>query len=79
MISVTTKELNTLFRWCDDIGMFATDRPINNTKDFEGSCVHRTPFCDVECYNVKLYKLYPAMHNRDNECERIESNILEWH
>lgn len=71
MISVTTKELNTLFRWCDDIGMFATDRPINNTKDFEGSCVHRTPFCDVECYNVKLYKLYPAMHNRDNECERI--------
>ena len=55
MVTITTQELNDLFRWCDDIDMFATDRPINDTKDFEGSCVHRTSFCDKTCYNVKLY------------------------
>lgn len=71
MVTITTQELNDLFRFCYDIDMFATDRPINDTKDFEGSCVHRTPFCDKTCYNVKLYKLYPNMYERDNRCERI--------
>ena len=52
-------------RWCEDIGMFAYDRPIPT------SCVHKTAFCDAKCFNVKLYKLYPAMASKDarNEAE----------
>jgi hypothetical protein len=73
--TITTKELNTLWRDCKDIGMFATDRPIFDTKDYEGSCLHKTPFCEVNCYNNKLYKIYPKMHDRDNECERIWQSL----
>ena len=58
-----------LFRWCGDIGQFASDRPINDTVNHTGSCVHRTPFCDRDCYNVKLYRLYPNMAKRDDRCE----------
>lgn len=58
-----------LFRWCSDIGMYASDRPINDTVNHTGSCDHRTSFCDDTCYNVKLYKLYPNMAKRDDRCE----------
>ena len=70
-MSVTTAELNDLFRYCEDIGMAATDRPINDTKNHEGSCDHRTDYCDETCYNVKLYKIYPKMADRDDRCETI--------
>jgi len=70
-MSVTTAELNDLFRYCKDIGMAATDRAINNTKNHEGSCDHRTDYCDETCYNVKLYKMYPKMADRDDRCETI--------
>ena len=46
-------------RFCSDIGMFAIDRSIPE------SCLHRTAFCDKACFNVKLYRLYPAMHAKD--------------
>jgi hypothetical protein len=47
MTTLSNHELNDLFRYCADIGMYATDRPINDTANHEGSCVHRTSFCDV--------------------------------
>jgi len=46
-------------RWCEDIGMFALDRPIPT------SCLHKTEFCDKKCFNVKLYRLYPNMEKKD--------------
>lgn len=46
-------------RFVEDIGMFCLDRPI------ESSCVHRTEYCESNCYNNKLYKLYPAMYGKD--------------
>jgi len=70
-MTVTTAELNDLFRYCEDIGMAATDRPINDTKNHEGSCDHRTDYCNETCYNVKLYKMYPKMADRDDRCETI--------
>ena len=70
-MSVTNAELNDLFRWTDDIGMFASDRPINDTENHTGSCIHRTDFCDQTCYNIKLYKMYKNMANRDDRCETI--------
>jgi hypothetical protein len=51
--------MKTEIRWCDDIGMFALDRPIPT------SCVHRTEFCDRTCFNVKLYKFYKDMSVKD--------------
>ena len=70
-MTVTTQELNDLFRYCADIGMAATDRPINDTENHTGSCDHRTSYCDDTCYNVKLYKIYPNMSKRDDRCETI--------
>ena len=70
-MTVTTQELNTLFRECKDIGMAATDRPINDTENHEGSCIHRTDYCDQTCYNIKLYNMYENMANRDDRCETI--------
>ena len=70
-MTVTNAELNDLFRWTDDIGMFASDRPINDTENHSGSCIHRTDFCDQTCYNIKLYKMYKNMANRDDRCETI--------
>jgi hypothetical protein len=62
--------IKDLFRYCNDIGMFASDRPINDVGSVEGSCDHRTSFCDDTCYNVKLYRIYPNMGKRDERCER---------
>ena len=70
-MTVTTQELNTLFRHCADIGMSATDRAINDTENHEGSCVHRTDYCDQTCYNIKLYNMYENMAKRDDRCETI--------
>ncbi len=59
------------WRWCEDIGMFAYDRPIDDVTDeygrvlAEGSCVHATEHCKATCYNNKLYKVYPAMSQKD--------------
>ena len=71
----TTTELNDLFRWCDDIGQFAIDRPINDTNNHQGSCVHKTEFCKATCFNNKLYKLYPKMHDRDDRVESIWQSL----
>ena len=62
--------IKDLFRYCNDIGMFASDRPINDVGSVKGSCDHRTNFCDDTCYNVKLYRIYPNMGKRDERCER---------
>lgn len=68
-------QVQDYLRWCDDIGMFATDRPINSIGDTEGSCNHRTPFCDETCYNIKLYKMYPNMAIKDIRNEDVWQNI----
>lgn len=57
--------MKTTIRWVDDIGMFAMDRSIPQ------SCVHRTEHCATTCYNLKLYKVYPAMHGRDEKNEEF--------
>lgn len=51
--------MRSTIRWCEDIGMFAYDRPIPT------SCVHATGFCRAHCYNDKLYRMYPAMREKD--------------
>ena len=57
----------TEMRACADIGMHALDRSI------EISCVHRTKYCAIRCYNQKLFKVYPAMHTKDAR------NETAWH
>ena len=64
------EQLVDLFRWCNDIDMYASDRPINDVGDVEGSCVHRSRFCDDTCFNIKLYRMYPNMGKRDQRCEK---------
>jgi len=49
-----------MFRKCDDIGMWALDRGVS-------SCKHATKYCKANCYNRKLYNLYPAMKERDTK------------
>jgi len=61
--------MNTLqseIRYCADIDMFTLDRSIAL------SCVHRTQFCEDNCFNNKLFKVYPNMHKKD------ERNELAW-
>jgi hypothetical protein len=58
--------MKSTIRYCDDIGMFAYDRGIPQ------SCVHATDFCSTNCYNDKLYKIYPNMRGKD------EKNELFW-
>ena len=70
-MTVTNAELSDLFRWCDDIAMFSTDRPINDTENHKGSCVHKTDYCDATCYNVKLYRMYANMSKRDDRIETV--------
>ena len=64
---MTVKEM----RWVDEIGMFAVDRPVNDVGETRGSCVHATDYCYDNCYNTKLYRIYPAMRMKDirNEAE----------
>lgn len=52
-----------LHRACPDIGMFSLDRSIPE------SCIHATKFCRTECYNDKLYRIYPNMRGRDTKNE----------
>lgn len=61
--------LESTIRWCDDIGMFAYDRPI------PVSCVHRTDYCEAHCFNVKLYRIYPAMRTKDERNEAYWQQI----
>lgn len=56
---MTMSQVRSEIRWCEDIGMFAFDRPI------PVSCIHKTKYCEDNCFNVKLYKLYPAMETKD--------------
>lgn len=51
--------MKTEMRYCEDIDMWAIDRQIS------GSCIFKTTTCEKECFNDKLYKLYPAMHGKD--------------
>ena len=81
MASLTTAEVNDLFRWTSDIGMFSSDRPINDIKlddgtVIEGSCnSFKTEYCEEECYNVKLYRMYENMTKRDVRCETTWGKI----
>lgn len=67
---------NTL-RWCADIGMWSLDRPINDipNTDITGSCVNRTSFCDTTCYNLKLYRMFPAMLAKDIRNEQFWQSL----
>jgi len=59
-------------RYCPDIALWAFDRPINDIIDaaIKGSCVWMSEYCKHTCYNLKLYKLYPAMRTKDIRNER---------
>ena len=66
--------MNNTLRWCSDIGMWSLDRPINDipNTNITGSCVNRTSFCDVTCYNLKLYRMFPAMLTKDkSDVQRV--------
>lgn len=67
---------NTL-RWCADIGMWSLDRPINDipNTNITGSCVNRTSFCDATCYNIKLYRMFPAMLTKDIRNEQFWQSL----
>mgnify|MGYP003139501102 FL=1 len=67
---------NTL-RWCADIGMWVLDRPINDipNTNITGSGVNRTSFCDVTCYNLKLYRMFPAMLTKDIRNEEFWQSL----
>ena len=56
-------------RFCADLGMFTIDRSISK------SCTHKTSFCESNCFNDKLYKLYPAMHDKDVRNELAWDNL----
>lgn len=63
--------LAKVMRYCDDIGMWALDRPI------AGSCVHKTSYCEATCFNNKLYNVYgKGMNGKDvrNEAAWIEND-----
>lgn len=61
--------MKSTIRFCEDIGMFAYDRGIPQ------SCGHATAFCAVNCYNDKLYKIYPAMRGKDEKNEKFWAHI----
>lgn len=62
-------QIESTIRWCEDIGMYAYDRSIPE------SCIHATAFCKTNCYNDKLYKIYPAMHGKDVKNEAYWAEI----
>ena len=53
-----------LIRFSTTIGLWTRDR------DPAVSCRHATKFCKANCYNKKLYEIYPAMEPRDKENEK---------
>ena len=61
--------MDSTIRFCADVGMYAYDRQIS------ASCVHATDFCKVNCFNDKLYRIYPAMHAKDVRNEEFWSQI----
>ena len=67
--------MQTTLRWCKDIKMWAIDRPINDVGDVNGSCVHRTSFCDASCYNVKLYKMFKGMAKKEITNEKFWQSL----
>ncbi len=67
--------MQTTLRWCKDIKMWAIDRPINDVGDVNGSCVHRTSFCDTSRYNVKLYKMFKGMAKKDITNEKFWQSL----
>ena len=62
-------------RWCKDIRQWTIDRPINDVGDVNGSCVHRTPFCNDKCYNIKLYKMFKGMAQKDIANEKFWQSL----
>ena len=71
----TKVELKDMIRWGGDIGMFQIDRPINDKKLADGTIIRgscnrfKTLYCAENCYNNKLYRMYPKMVERDIRCE----------
>ena len=61
--------MKSTIRYCADIGMYAYDRQIS------ASCVHATEFCRTNCFNDKLFKVYPAMHAKDVRNEQFWAQI----
>lgn len=55
-------------RYCEDIGMWATDRDIHK------SCNWRTPFC-ANCYNWKLFPIFKDMATKDVRNEVFWANL----
>lgn len=59
---------NNVLKFSDDIGMFTINRPIL-------SCTHYTAFCRENCYNKKLYRVFPNMRLRDDKNEAAWCNL----
>jgi len=58
-MKITTKTtLKNEIRYCEDLGMWATDR------DIQKSCNWKTPFCK-HCYNWKLFPIFKNMKTKD--------------
>ena len=51
--------LETVMRFCADIGLFALDR------SRQASCVHATPFCAKTCFNRKLEAAFKGIEPKD--------------
>lgn len=71
--------MHTPARWCKDIDEWSIDRPINDVGDVEGSCIHRTEFCNVTCYNIKLYKAFKGMAKKDIANEKFWQSLPTKH
>ena len=51
--------------WCDDIGMFTINRPRSC------SCVHKTAYCALHCYNLRVELQYDAIPGKDARTEVV--------
>ena len=68
-MTTTTKKITSEIRFCDDIGLFVMDRKI------ETSCVHRSEYCKVNCYNNKLMAAFSAIDAKDDKCEKYWKDL----
>jgi hypothetical protein len=59
-------QISKAIRYCKDIGCFALDFP-------KFTCAFRTEFCNENCYNIKMYRMY-----KDDMVNRDRTNLDAW-